>query len=89
MTNAPQIEIPLYQSHKKIHALKVKALDPNPDVPGEYLLTPEEPGYAPFMVSRDYVNRHNAQVGGYYVTYEDGYESWSPAEAFESGYTRI
>jgi len=25
-------------------------------------------------------------VGGYYVMYEDGYASWSPAEAFESGY---
>lgn len=27
-------------------------------------------------------------VGGYYVRYEDGYESWSPAKAFEDGYTR-
>lgn len=27
--------------------------------------------------------------GGYYVRYEDGYESWSPAKAFEEGYTRI
>jgi hypothetical protein len=28
-------------------------------------------------------------VGGYYVRYEDGFESWSPAKAFEEGYTRI
>jgi hypothetical protein len=34
-----------------------------------------------------YVAKHNPQVGGYYVRYEDGYESWSPAEAFEAGYT--
>jgi len=27
--------------------------------------------------------------GGYYVLYEDGYESWSPAKAFEEGNTRI
>lgn len=27
--------------------------------------------------------------GGYYVRYQDGYESWSPAEAFETGYVRI
>lgn len=26
--------------------------------------------------------------GGYYVRYEDGFESWSPAKAFEEGYTR-
>lgn len=28
-------------------------------------------------------------AGGYFVRYEDGYESWSPAAAFEGGYTRI
>lgn len=28
-------------------------------------------------------------LGGYYVLYENGFESWSPAEAFEKGYTRI
>ena len=29
------------------------------------------------------------KVGGYYVVYEDGYKSFSPAEAFESGYKRV
>jgi hypothetical protein len=28
-------------------------------------------------------------IGGYFVRYEDGYESWSPAKVFEEGYTRI
>jgi hypothetical protein len=28
-------------------------------------------------------------IGGYYVRYLDGYESWSPADAFEDGYTRV
>jgi hypothetical protein len=28
-------------------------------------------------------------IGGYLVRYEDGYESWSPAEAFENGYTLL
>lgn len=27
-------------------------------------------------------------IGGYYVRYADGFESWSPAKAFEEGYTR-
>ena len=36
-----------------------------------------------------FVQKHNPQSGGYYVRYEDGYESYSPAEAFESGYTPI
>lgn len=29
------------------------------------------------------------KVGDYVVVYDDGYTSWSPAKAFESGYTRI
>lgn len=28
-------------------------------------------------------------AGGYYVRYPDGYTSWSPADAFEHGYTAI
>jgi hypothetical protein len=39
------------------------------------------------IVNDAYVRKHNPQVGGYYTRYEDGYESWSPAEAFEAGYS--
>jgi hypothetical protein len=28
-------------------------------------------------------------VGGYFVLYADGYRSWSPAAAFDAGYTRL
>lgn len=35
------------------------------------------------------VPRNRAPIGGYYVRYDDGFESWSPAEPFESGYTRL
>lgn len=27
-------------------------------------------------------------IGGYFIRYDDGYESYSPKEAFESGYAR-
>ena len=37
----------------------------------------------------DVVEKHNPEAGGYYVVYEDGYKSFSPAKAFEEGYTRI
>ena len=40
-------------------------------------------------VSDEYMHKHNPQVGGYYVIYDDGYESFSPAKAFEEGYTLI
>jgi hypothetical protein len=80
-------EMPQYQCHKKVHALKIKAMDF--EHLGKVLITPEEPGYTPFFVSDAYVMKHTPKRGGYYVVYEDGYASFSPAEAFESGYTQL
>ena len=33
--------------------------------------------------------RGRPDVGDYVVIYEDGYKSWSPAAAFEAGYSRL
>lgn len=41
------------------------------------------------FVSYAYLLKHSPVVGGYFVRYEDGYESFSPAAAFEGGYTRV
>lgn len=62
----------------------------NTETDGTALLTPEESStYAPFSVDADFVHKHKPFAGGYYVVYADGYKSFSPAEAFESGYTRM
>ena len=85
-------EMPKYQSHKKVWALKIAgiAYHQNKDTycNGATIL-PADEGYARFDVDAEYLQKHNPQIGGYYVVYEDGYKSFSPAEAFESGYTRI
>ena len=88
--------LPKYQSYKIVEALKIKAvLNPNEGIDtednGERLLTFSDEGYeaCAFMVDREYVCKHKPQVGGYWVRYEDGYQSWSPAEAFEGGYRRV
>lgn len=52
-------------------------------------IVPENPGYAPFEIGRDYFLKHKPEAGGYYVQYQDGYTSYSPAQAFEEGYTLI
>jgi hypothetical protein len=52
-------------------------------------LIPAEDGYSGFFVTGDYLHKHNPQVGGYFVQYDDGYKSFSPARAFEEGYTRL
>lgn len=38
-------------------------------------------------VGADWIQKHKPQSGGYLVAYEDGYLSYSPAEAFEAGYS--
>jgi len=96
MTETQQ-QMPKYKCHKQVWALKISGIKhkENPDKSGTtasssygaYLDT--EPGYSPIEVSPEYMNKHKPTVGGYYVVYEGGYQSFSPAEAFESGYTRI
>lgn len=80
-------ELPRYQCHKKVSALKIAGLQPV--VGGAAIITPAEAGYAQFSVDHEYVEKHKPQIGGFYVVYDDGYRSYSPAQAFEEGYTRI
>jgi len=80
-------EMPRYKSHKEVWALKIKSVGRN--FSGVYQITPEDEGYAAFAVSDKYMAKHNPQPGGYYVVYADGYKSFSPAAAFEGGYTKI
>lgn len=89
-----EAELPRYQSHKKVWALKIAGIirdgdGEDRDSDGSAMITPYEGRYAPFKVDAEYMAKHKPQVGGYYVLYDDGYKSWSPAEAFEAGYTRI
>lgn len=84
------MDLPRYKCHKEVGALKIKALQHNPD--GTLTITPEEPGFAPFNIEAGSVPRHAAaqpEVGWYFVEYENGYVSFSPAKPFEEGYTRI
>lgn len=82
-------EMPRYQSHKKVHALKISALEFHED--GSATIAPAETMYAPFRTREGWRDRFTGsdEDTGYYVVYSDGFTSWSPTEAFESGYTRI
>ena len=86
-------EMPKYKSHKEVWALKIKEIKrdgegENRETDGSAMITPEDEGYAPFKVDHVYMHKHNPEIGGYYVVYTDGYKSFSPAEAFEDGYTK-
>lgn len=80
-------EMPRYLSHKTVWALKIKAVSHLSC--GSAILFFEEEPYAARMFPASYVTKHDPKPGGYLVVYDDGYLSWSPAEAFEAGYTRI
>ena len=80
-------EMPRYKCYKEVHALKIAAVEL---LDYGARITPEEGDlYAPFTVSQVFLRKHDPKAGGYYVVYADGYKSFSPAEAFEKGYTRI
>lgn len=92
MSNEPQtdMEMPKYKCHKEVWALKIAEIEVVHIESGAHKeITPADDSYVPFIIDWAYFNKHNPQPGGYYMVYEDGYKSYSPAEAFESGYTVI
>lgn len=89
MESGTATPMPRYKCYKEVWALKIKQIEQNKTDETLFIITPADIGYAPFMVSKEYVEKHNPQAGGYYVVYKDGYKSFSPAEAFESGYEKI
>ncbi len=78
-----------YRSHKVVTAAKITFVDQNER--RAVLHSEGEPGIA---VDLEWVDKHapdgvTSMIDGYYVRYADGYESWSPAAAFEEGYTEV
>lgn len=88
---AASVEMPRYISCKPVWALKIAAIEPGPTLSsmegGSWFLRFENTAYGLLEVSHDWVTKRGAQVGGYYIVYEDGYKTWSPADAFERGCT--
>lgn len=81
-----QAEMPKYRCHKEVHAHKIASINLLEN--GTAIIVPAG-RYPSFQVDAEYVTKHKPQAGGYYIVYEDGYKSWSPAEAFEGGYTLV
>lgn len=82
-------ELPNYRCHKVVRAAKIiEVVELTPG--GAGMLHLDWNGEArTFPVTASYLARHNPKPGGYFVLYDDGYRSWSPAEAFEEGYRRM
>lgn len=76
--------LPQWRCHKVVSAGKISLMAR--DEPNGKLMVHAEPSNMPFAVPLDFLYRHNPTIGGYFVVYEDGYISYSPAAAFEAGY---
>jgi hypothetical protein len=74
----------LWQSHRQVAAAKIESVEQDA-LTGGVLLKLE--GGRAAGVTQDWVTRHTPHVGGYFVQYVDGYQSFCPAEAFERDHT--
>ncbi len=92
-------DLPEWQSHKIVRADKIVRVIHNG---GDYSSGHIEENSATVIqalelacgavvgpLPENFFARGYPAFGDYYVVYEDGYVSWSPAKAFEDGYTRI
>lgn len=84
-------EMPEYKCHKLVRAAKITGValddDTMTDQGAVTVLNFGDIGLSK-TVYPDWVKKHEPKIGGYFVEYEDGYTSYSPAEAFESGYAK-
>lgn len=80
------VELPKYRSHKTVWALKIDAVEFAED--GSAKIISGHTGYEAPAGWREKFHGSEDDLG-YVVIYEDGYVSWSPAVAFEAGYTRV
>jgi hypothetical protein len=82
-----KIQFPVYKCHKEVCALKIKEVKFSPQVGNT--LVPENNAFAEFFVTDEFIAKHHPEAGGYWVRYADGYQSYSPAKAFEEGYALL
>lgn len=80
-----------YRCHKIVTAARIIRIHGKLGDDGMFQLTLErDPGRVTCdFVDNAWVAQHKPVAGGYFIKYEDGYTSYSPAKAFEEGYTLI
>lgn len=84
---APQTPMPSYISHKRVWALKIAKVHVDEDGQG-IALSFENPRFAlrAFTTSQ-LEHKPIPEAGMYFIQYEGGYFSFSPAEVFDKGYS--
>jgi hypothetical protein len=84
--------LPKYKCHKEVWAAKITEITQAPadqecmNAGGDWYLHLEG-GSRVIVGHNKYYTKHLPEVGGYFVVYKDDYQSFSPADVFEDGYT--
>ena len=84
-----------YQSNKIAAAKIVRIIEGLDNSVGLICVSPDNRELTEIDIGPSWIARHAPDgnihnfVGGYFVRYEDGYESWSPGDTFEKGNTAI
>lgn len=76
-------DMPRWKCHKVVRAMKISGVDRS------LLRLYLDGGRQTIGVTQTWWEKNNPAAPGYYVVYNDGYASWSPAGAFEDGYTLL
>ena len=79
-----------YKSQKEVWAGKIQGVHMAGD--GDRVaerVTRIQVGGRQYEVPADFSARGTPEIGDWLVQYDDGYISWSPAKAFEEGYTLV
>ncbi|WP_204249977.1 crAss001_48 related protein [Rhodoferax koreense] len=76
--------LPQWKCHKVVRAAKIDSVTVG-HFSGAKLYLAGVPD--PIDVSEEWQTKHAPRAGGYFVVYDDSYSSFSPAKAFEEGYT--
>jgi len=82
-------DLPLYKCHKVVRAGIIHG---STRAAWSNVLTVNVPGAKAMIevtVPDGWCKKHDVQHGGYYVEYQDGYQSYSPADVFEAGYKLV
>lgn len=75
---------PAYVSVKFVQALRIKAIERHGEAAYIHF---DDDRFLPITMTAEWVAQRGAAEGGFMILYEDGYTSWSPAEAFMASCT--
>lgn len=82
-----------WQCHKVVSAARILSITRTREDGARLLLLATEhlePGSHDLVeVTPEWIDQRSAYAGGYYIVYDDGYTSYSPAPPFEAGYTPL